>query len=105
MAELSPRDIQAIRRGFERVSEHGWGLALGVLTGLGLFAATMVLVIKGGPDPGPHLGLLGQYFPGYSVTWAGAVIGAAYTFVLGYLAGRTVGTVYNWIVERSSRDI
>lgn len=99
--ELSPKDVQAIRRAFERVSVRGWGLALGLLSGLTLFLATAVLVIKGGPDVGTHLGLLGNYFPGYDVTWFGAILGAGYAFLLGYLAGHTVGTVYNWIVDRS----
>lgn len=99
--ELSPTDVQVIRRAFERVSQQGWGLALGVLAGGGLFLATAILVIKGGPDPGPHLGLLGVYFPGYRVTWAGSFIGAAYAFLIGYLAGLTIGVVYNKIVDRS----
>jgi hypothetical protein len=101
---LSPQDIQAIRRAFERVSEHGWGLALGVLMALGLFCATAILVIKGGVFVGAHLNLLGNYFPGYSVTWRGAFIGAMYAFVFGYLAGRMIGTLYNWIVERSPHE-
>jgi len=98
---LSPKDIQAIRRAFERVSVRGWGLALGLLAALTLFLATVVLVIKGGPQRGAHLGLLINYFPGYSVTWYGGFIGACYAFVIGYVAGRTVGSVYNWIVDRS----
>jgi hypothetical protein len=98
--ELSPSDIKTIRRAYERVSARGWGFALGILAGLGLFVATIVLVIRGGPQVGPHLQLLGVYFPGYAVSWAGAFIGAAYAFVIGYIAGRTTGAVYNWIVDR-----
>jgi hypothetical protein len=99
--ELSAKDVQAIRRGFERASQHGWGLALGILAAMGLFLATAVLVVKGGPDPGPHLGLLSEYFPGYRVTWLGAFVGACYGFFLGYGAGRTIGAVYNLIIEHS----
>ena len=98
--ELSSKDQQAVRRAFQRVSEQGWGLAIGVLAALGLFLATVILVVKGGPNPGPHLGLLGIYLPGYSVTWVGAFIGAAYAFFLGYGVGRTIGTVYNRLVDR-----
>jgi uncharacterized membrane protein YdjX (TVP38/TMEM64 family) len=50
---------------------------------------------------GPRLGLLSVYFPGYSVTWTGAFIGAAYMFFLGYGAGRVVATIYNRIVRRA----
>lgn len=96
--ELSSRERQAVRRAFQRVSEQGWGLAIGFLSALGLFLATVILVVKGGPDPGPHLGLLSVYLPGYSVTWAGAFVGAGYAFFLGYGVGRTIGTVYNRLV-------
>ena len=96
--DLSNRERQAVRQAFQRVSEQGWGLAIGFLAALGLFLATVILVVKGGPNPGPHLGLLGVYLPGYSVTWPGAFIGAAYAFFIGYGVGRTIGTVYNKLV-------
>lgn len=99
--DLSPQDLQAIRRAFERVSEQGWGLALGFLSAIGLFLATVILVIKGGPEPGPRLGLLSIYFPWYRVTWVGAFIGAGYALVVGYIAGRVVAGLYNWIVDQS----
>jgi hypothetical protein len=99
--ELSPEERQQVRRAFERTSEQGWGLALGFLSAIGLFFATIILLIKPSPYPvGPHLGLLGVYLPGYSVSWPGAFIGAGYAFFLGYGAGRTIATVYNWIAAR-----
>ena len=33
------------------------------------------LLIKGGPVIGPHLGLIGNYLPGYTVSWQGAFVG------------------------------
>ena len=96
--DLSNRERQAVQQAFQRVSEQGWGLAIGFLAALGLFLATVILVVKGGPNPGPHLGLLGIYLPGYSVTWPGAFIGAGYAFFIGYGVGRTIGTVYNKLV-------
>ena len=98
--ELSENEEQAIRRAFERTSEQGWGLALGLLASLGLFLATVILVAKGGVDVGKHLRLLSVYLPGYSVTWTGAFIGAAYMFFLGYGAGRTIATIYNKMVPK-----
>lgn len=98
--ELSPSEAQAVQEVFDRVSERGWGLALGALAAIALFTATAILVVKGGPNPGPHLSLLGNYFPGYSVTWMGALIGAAYAFVVAYAAGRLIAALYNRLVPR-----
>ena len=41
-----------------------------------------------------------MYFPGYSVTWAGSVIGFVYAFVGGYAVGRTIATLYNRLSAR-----
>ena len=97
--QLTLEEEQALRKTVLRASEQGWGIAIGLLLGVGLFLATMVLVIKGGPNPGPHLGLLRIYFPGYSVTWIGAFIGFVYSFVIGYAIGRTIATVYNRLIR------
>ena|SRR5207249_8033992 len=72
------------------------GLVSGILFGGGIFAATNWLVLKGGEIVGPHLGLLGQYFIGYRVTFAGSLIGLAYGFVVGYVGGYVVAVLYNW---------
>ncbi len=78
-----------------RLNATAWGIAFGLLGGLGLFAATLFLVIKGGEHVGEHLGLLGVFFPGYRVTTGGAFIGFVYGFVTGYGIGWVIGGVYN----------
>jgi hypothetical protein len=95
---LTPQEVRALRQTVLRASEQGWGIAIGLLFGFGLFLATVALVVKGGPNPGPHLGLLGIYFPGYDVTWVGSFVGFVYAFVLGYAVGRTVATIYNRLI-------
>ena len=97
---LTADEERVLRRTIMRANEQGWGIAIGLLLALGLFLATIVLVIKGGPNPGPHLGLLRIYFPGYSVTWVGALIGFVYAFVVGYAIGRTIATIYNRLARR-----
>lgn len=91
-------DEQAIRRAVRKLNARAWGVAGGLVLGLGLFLATNILVIKGGQNVGAHLGLLRNYFPGYSVTFVGSLIGFVYTFVLGYGLGRAVGSMYNRFV-------
>jgi hypothetical protein len=71
------------------------GVVVGFLMGAGLFLATNFLVIKGGHNVGAHLSLLAIYFPGYSVSFWGSIIGFFYAFVLGFLGGLTLGAVYN----------
>jgi hypothetical protein len=88
---------QAIRR----LNARAWGISVGLICGLGLFLATNLLSLRGGPNVGQRLGLLRAYFPGYSVTFVGSLVGFVYTFVIGYGLGRVVGTVYNKLVESS----
>ncbi len=78
-----------------RLHAKAWGVAIGTLSAFGLFGATLVLVLRGGPDMGQHLGLLAVFLPGYSVSVGGAFIGFVYAFVIGYALGRLVGAVYN----------
>ena len=89
---------QSLNAAILRLNGRAWGIALGLLLGSGIFLATIVLVIKGGPDVGQHLSLLSVFFPGYRVTVLGSLIGFVYAFVLGYALGRLVGTVYNRLV-------
>ena len=75
------------------------GLVAGIMVGLGIFVATNWLVLKGGDVVGPHLGLLGQFFIGYEVSFGGSLIGFAYGFATGFVAGYSVARLYNWIVN------
>ncbi len=93
--QLTPEEIKALKRALARASQQGWGIAIGSLFAVGLFVATNWLVLKGGPNPGPHLSLLGIYFPGYSVTFVGSLVGFVYAFVGGYAVGRTIAAIYN----------
>ncbi len=81
--------------GIARLHARAWGVATGLLFAIGLFAATIILVLRGGPRVGEHLGLLAVFFPGYSVTVGGAFVGFVYAFVVGYALGRTIGHIYN----------
>ena len=70
----------------------------GVLGGGGLFVMTVWLVIRGGLRVGQHLGLLSWYFPGYSVTWAGAFVGLFWGILAGGAVGWIIGEIYNLVV-------
>lgn len=89
-----------------RLNAKAFGLALGLLSGLGLFIATNWLIIKGGRQPvGPNLQLLGQYFIGYRISFMGSFIGFAYGFALGTLSGASIAWIYNKIVALRNRPL
>lgn len=102
MESLNRGEASEVRRAVVRLNAQAWGIAFGLLVGVGLLVATLILVARGGDNVGQHLGLLANYFPGYRVTTVGAFIGFVYGFVLGYIVGRLVGVVYNRIAATSS---
>ncbi|HVS19577.1 MAG TPA: hypothetical protein VMT18_13315 [Planctomycetota bacterium] len=79
-------------------------LVFGAVCASGLFLATAWLLVQGGEAVGSHLNLLSNYFPGYSVTWPGAFIGALYGAALGAVIGWSAASVYNRIAMRSRND-
>jgi hypothetical protein len=80
-----------------RLHGHYLGLALGGLIALGLFVTTNWLVMRGTADQSEHAMLLGQYLPGYTVSVAGSIIGAAEMLVIVYLFSRLLAAIYNGI--------
>lgn len=71
-----------------------------LLGGVGLFLATAWLLIQGGDPVGPHLSLLGNYFPGYAVTWGGACIGLGWGALVGGIVGWSLASIYNRLAPR-----
>jgi hypothetical protein len=86
-----------------RLNSVMMGIVSGLLAGLVIFIATLLLVMKGGPNVGQHLSLLAQFFPGYRVTFLGSFVGLGYGFVSGFLIGCIIGRLYNYIVRLSER--
>jgi hypothetical protein len=102
-AEVIGDEITAVLRdtlaqAFPKLDRMALGLSLGVTAGILLFLATIVLVLKDGDVVGPMLGLLSQYFPGYSVTAAGSVLGLAYGFVVAFISGWLFAFLRNAVV-------
>ena len=72
--------------------------ASAAICGAGLLALTLFLVIKGAPPGipvGPHLAHLALFFPGYSVTALGALVGFVYASVVGAVAGLLLALFWN----------
>jgi hypothetical protein len=78
---------------FAPLDKRAFGVAIGTVSGLGIFALTAVDLARGVRWRG--LGLLAQYFAGYDLTWKGALIGLLWGFAVGFCAGWFVAFVRN----------
>ncbi|MFT5285823.1 MAG: tetrahydromethanopterin S-methyltransferase subunit B [Planctomycetota bacterium] len=87
---------EAIEAYVGKLNGNVWGISLALVLAFVLFAATNFLVFKGGENVGQHLGILSQYFYGYSVTFVGSLIGAAWAMILGYVVARLGCGIYNF---------
>jgi hypothetical protein len=75
-------------------------MATGVVAGVMLLAATLSLVLRGGPVVGPHLALLAQFCPGYQVSVIGSLVGFGWGALYGFVVGYLVSALYNRIAMR-----
>ena len=90
---------QVIIQSFARLDRIALGVAFGVIVGLAVFSATVVLLFKGGDQVGPNLSLLGQYFIGYRVTWGGSFVGLVYGFASGFVLGWLAAFLRNLVLD------
>jgi protoporphyrinogen oxidase len=92
------RAEKLLGRVFSKIDKLALATSAGIVSGFLLFLATIILTIKGGTIIGPTLGLLGQYFSGYTVSLGGAFVGFAYAFSLGFLSGWTLAYLRNLLI-------
>ena len=95
---------EILERAVLRLNANILGIVLGILAGLTIFVATNFLILKGGEVVGPHLGLLRVFFPYYSVTFLGSLVGFGWGLVSGYAAGFIIASVYNLVVRFKRSD-
>jgi hypothetical protein len=92
------RDHEILSAVFAKMDVPAMTIAAGVLCSLMLFLATAILLMQAVPADypvGPHLNDLADYLPGYKVTWAGALVGAFYGFLVGAVAGFAAAVYWN----------
>ena len=98
IAKTSASD-RVVIEAFAKLDRVALGVAVGTLCGLGVFMATLLLLLKGGEVVGPRLALLAQFFIGYTVTPSGAFVGLLYGFVLGFILGWLIGFFRNSLMS------
>jgi len=96
---------ESITHIFPRLDPVALGFALGITSGIMLFAATLFLLIRDGMATGPHLALLSNFIPGFSVTVFGAIVGLLGLFGLGFIFGSIFAYLRNLMVLISARVI
>jgi hypothetical protein len=97
MPDAQPQATDKFVPLFPRAHKFALGLAFGLTAGLGIFALTAFHVLLR-PQMGLPIGLLNQYFYGYSVSWKGALSGLAWGFGTGFVAGWLLGFVHNFTI-------
>lgn len=76
----------ALIRSFLPLHKRAFGMATGAAAALIVFVVTVMATLRGTPEA-EALGLISQYFAGYTVSWTGALIGAAWGGFTGFVMG------------------
>lgn len=101
---LTEAEERVVREAVARMRAGIMAVVFGIVGGTGLFLATAWLLVRGGADVGSTLSLLRHYFPGYSVTWSGSLVGFLYGAAVGALTGWATARVYNRIAALGGRS-
>lgn len=85
---------------FGPLHKRALGLAVGTASGAIVFLLTVFHVVVR-PDPAPQIGLLREYFTGYTVSWPGAVVGGLWAFTVGFFVGWFIAFARNLVIATS----
>lgn len=85
---------------FAPIDKRAFGVAIGTVSALAIAVLTGMQLIFN-PQPSLDLPLVSQYFPGYAVSWKGALIGAAWVFATGFCAGWFTAFARNLVLALS----
>jgi len=78
-----------------------FGLACGIIWGIGLFAMTWwIILIEGGASG--ETTLIGRVYWGYKISAMGSVIGAGWAFLDGWIGGAVFAWLYNLLAAKRS---
>jgi hypothetical protein len=91
--------MELIKHAVVRLRSRVMALVFAAVGGAGLFVATAWLLVRGGPNVGEHLSLLANYFPGYTVSPLGALLGLVYGALVGGVLGWSLAWVYNRVAD------
>ncbi len=87
---------RAVVLAFAPLHKRSFGVAVGSACALIVAAVTLIAILHAPQETG--LGLLGAYFRGYDVSWAGLFIGAAWAGLAGFVAGWFMAFARNFVL-------
>jgi hypothetical protein len=82
----NPEFSQSLVLAFAPLHKRALGIAVGTAFGLAIAVITIIFIAAGRPNA-INLGLLSQYFWGYTPTWLGVVVGFWWGFLAGFVTG------------------
>ena len=97
MSVHSPGRPGSVDEPFLPLHKRAFGTAVGLAAALLHFVLTL-LTMRIAPQSRLGLGLLSEYFNGYSVTWSGAFVGAAWAGFSGFVMGWFLAFCRNFAV-------
>ncbi len=92
---------------FAPLNKRALGVAVGVAGG-GLIAAATLVHLLARTDTELPIVLLSQFFYGYSVSWAGVLVGFLWGFATGFVVGWSLAFIRNvftalWLLSMRAR--
>lgn len=82
-----------------RLNSQIFGIVFGLLVGLLIFVITNWLVIKDNSKMSAFLQLLGQFLPGYNVSFLGSIVGFLYGLAVGTLVVSSIDRAYKLFIK------
>ncbi len=100
MTEMDDQQARAAARALIRFNALMLGFTIAFITSAAVFFLTLGLTLWGGENVGPFLGQLHYFFPGYTVSFGGAFIGALWAGAVGFGVGGVMGLAYGpWLMS------
>jgi hypothetical protein len=94
------KEMELLRKTVAKLRAGIMAVVFGLVGGIGIFLATVWLLIRNGENVGSHLTLLNNYLLGYSVSWIGSIIGFFWGFLIGAVTGWLIAWIYNFVAGR-----
>lgn len=79
-----------------KLKAHKVGLACGLTWGVFLALLTILAIYITGYGQA-FFEIMISIYPGYEISWTGALLGLVYGFIDAYCGGAILALVYNWI--------